>query len=255
MCDSKQDSRADYQQHMLVHHQITVYHCNDCNQLVATDRRRLLKHMRTHFKRAIQYLCDMCPTGFVGKKTFMRHWRKHESERKNAKDRRYVCHKCGQVLSGSSGLRYHLRHVHAGVRDAACKHCGRKFANRAVRDDHERTHTGERPFICPVCGKGFGSRAGLYSHKRSHTDFFPFVCSICPRGFRWQQQLIAHTRAHTGEKRYICGTCKRAFRVRNELTRHLLVHRNEKPFLCLVCGLTFAQKRYLRNHENSRHKE
>lgn len=247
-------SRVIYQQHMLTRHQVTVYHCINCDNLISTRKIDLIKHMRSHYTgTSIPHPCRNCALTFPTKKKLATH-RKESHPRSVPKNSHRVCHECGQLFMGSSGLRYHLRHVHQGVREVACRFCDKLFASRPVRDDHERTHTGVRPFQCPTCGKCFGSRAGLYVHKRSHTDEFPHACTVCPRTFRWLQQLIAHVRQHTGEKNYGCGTCGRAFRTQNDLTRHTQVHSTDKLFLCLVCGMTFAQKRYLRRHEMTRHK-
>lgn len=172
-----------------------------------------------------------------------------------ANSKYFTCHLCGKQYGRVTGLSYHLKHVHEGIKEHGCDVCGRKFAVKPALEDHRRIHTGERPFVCHACGKTFRAKASLYIHSKIHTDSFPYRCTYCEKGFRWRQQLLSHLTSHTKEKKHFCETCGRGFGVKNALTRHKLVHSDEKPFPCLKCGLAFGQKRYLKSHNKSRHRD
>jgi uncharacterized Zn-finger protein len=57
-----------------------------------------------------------------------------------------------------------------------------------------------RPFPCNVCGKRFKQKAVLYQHERTHTGVKPYGCPECGKMFRQQTHLVQHVRIHTGEK-------------------------------------------------------
>lgn len=278
---------------MSVEHSLEVHHCQHCDLIQCGDKAKFAKHVQCHVnvaerkslgcfscgvrsssrKLLNEHLtevhkntCEKCNKSFQNATQFRKHHAiVHKSENQGKKTnlhgkgpsdgKYYTCHLCGKQFGHSSGLSYHLRHVHEGIKEHECDICGRKFALRAAREDHRRIHTGERPYVCRTCGKTFKAKASLYIHSKTHTDSFPYPCTYCKRKFRWRQQLLSHITTHTGEKKHFCEVCGKGFGVKNDLTKHKLVHSQDKPFLCLLCGLSFGQKRYLKNHEKARHKK
>lgn len=292
-CSFSCDKAFDLAEHFSRMHSFKVHHCQYCDRIQGGNKFKFIKHIKIHLSGVEDknFNC-YCGEKFKSKKFLSDHllqihnkkfegWNKSlneisvfqkdygkvvENSKKNKRkktfqneekteEKYFTCHLCGKQFSHSTGLSYHLKHVHEGIKEHECDICGRKFALKAAREDHRRIHTGERPFVCHTCGKTFKAKASLYIHSKTHTDSFPHPCTYCQRRFRWRQQLLSHITTHTGEKKHFCEVCGKGFGVKNDLTRHKLVHSQDRPFLCLMCGLSFGQKRYLRNHEKTRHKK
>ncbi|XP_068082244.1 zinc finger protein 300 isoform X2 [Anabrus simplex] len=225
--------------------------CDICGRIFSRIY-HLKRHRRIHkiqvetpSKEEIVFRCDLCGKILSCKSTLRAHQIVHSGEK-------LTCHICGKRFS-QTGLHYHLKHVHGGVKNHTCDICGRGFAVKPAMEDHRRTHTGERPYVCSTCGKSFKTRATLYIHNKTHTDVYPYSCSYCHKLFRNQHELVKHLVTHTGDRPHTCSVCGRGFRARNEMTRHRMLHSDDKPFVCSACGLGFKQERYLKRHMKAHH--
>lgn len=285
-CSFQCQKAFDLAIHLSREHSLKTHHCQYCDKIFCNNKSVFVKHIRKHLLKNKSFGYSFTKKFFKAEKSqselyserkcdgktgiqklsnrekyFVMTYKHDRKENSNfpiqdqMRGKCFTCHLCGKQFSHSTGLSYHLKHVHEGIKEHECDICGRKFALKAARDDHRRIHTGERPFICHTCGKTFKTKASLYIHNKTHTDSFPHTCTYCQRKFRWRQQLLGHITTHTGEKKHFCEICGKGFGVKNDLTRHKLVHSQEKPFMCLLCGLSFGQKRYLKNHEKTKHKK
>ncbi|KAJ9576790.1 hypothetical protein L9F63_006631, partial [Diploptera punctata] len=235
ICEKSFPSKEALETHVRIHTNDRPYKCDKCNKTFR-DCRTYRSHTKIH-SDIKPHPCTYCGKKFRRKSQLDCHVRIHTGEKP------FVCHICNHSfiqkwamlkhVKHTSSLQVHLR-IHTGERPFTCHVCGKQFRDSATREDHRRIHTGERPYICDSCGKTFKSKASLYIHSKIHTDSFPHECTYCEKRFRRRQELLAHVTTHTGEKPHACEIC-------------------DKPYICTECGLSFRQKRYLKNHEKTRH--
>ena len=54
----------------------------------------------------------------------------------------HVCDICFQGFNGPANLKRHIRVVHDGIKDYACRYCEKRFSKAQILRNHEMTHTG-----------------------------------------------------------------------------------------------------------------
>ncbi|XP_063545308.1 zinc finger protein 626-like [Cydia strobilella] len=140
-------------------------YCEPCNTHFRT-KQTLKHHLKTSRKHTNEddktFVCSECDARFFTERKLQEHveW-KHGTSDQNK------CDECNKVFRSSTGLRYHIKHVHQKdtlLRNKICDHCGRGFTSTTILRNHIRTHTGERPFACAHCPATFAHPAARYTH-------------------------------------------------------------------------------------------
>ncbi|CAD6991802.1 unnamed protein product [Ceratitis capitata] len=143
-------------------------------------------------------------------------------EKKQAKEKNFLCAFCGRAVSSSSNLVVHMRR-HTGEKPFQCEFCDKAFPRSSDLACHRRTHTGEKPHHCTVCGKSFSRSYKLHTHMRIHSGERPYKCSFCEKTFTQSNDLALHVRRHTGERPYACNVCDERFIQGTALKNHRLM--------------------------------
>ena len=136
----------------------TKYECDKCDKTYKSGA-SLLDHQKS-FHEGIKYNCEKCNLHYATKQSLRRHIQAtHDGFR-------LECNKCHKLIQKANLLR-HMKIVHEGVR-YNCSHCDKKYAEKAMLNQHIRsTHKGKM-FTCKSlgCEKVFG----LLRSMRSHFD-------------------------------------------------------------------------------------
>eukprot|EP00079_Xenopus_tropicalis_P013903 XP_002943482.1 PREDICTED: zinc finger protein 567-like [Xenopus tropicalis] len=186
------------------------------------------------------YVCSKCGKGFAHKSTLIKHQSFHMGD--------FTCSQCGKRFNWKSNLLVHER-SHAGQKPFACSECGKCFAHKSTLVKHQLFHMGA--FTCSECGKGFSQKSNLLAHQRRHTGHKPYSCFECGRSFSQNSSLVTHQRIHTGEKPFSCSECGKCYTQHASLLVHHRTHTGEKPYVCSDCGKAFNQMAHLVKHQRS----
>uniref|UniRef100_A0A6I8RRJ6 Zinc finger protein 343 n=1 Tax=Xenopus tropicalis TaxID=8364 RepID=A0A6I8RRJ6_XENTR len=186
------------------------------------------------------YVCSKCGKGFAHKSTLIKHQSFHMGD--------FTCSQCGKRFNWKSNLLVHER-SHAGQKPFTCSECGKCFAHKSTLVKHQLFHMGA--FTCSECGKGFSQKSNLLAHQRRHTGHKPYSCFECGRSFSQNSSLVTHQRIHTGEKPFSCSECGKCYTQHASLLVHHRTHTGEKPYVCSDCGKAFNQMAHLVKHQRS----
>ncbi|XP_053555378.1 oocyte zinc finger protein XlCOF7.1 [Bombina bombina] len=187
------------------------------------------------------------PLGFsVSGKMFA--YRKKRYLKSHAKEKTFLCSKCGKCFNRQSNLTRH-QSVHTGEKPYSCSECGKSCNRQSNLIAHQKNHRREKSFLCSKCGKCYTQHAKLINHQRMHTGEKLFLCSRCGKGFTQKSDLTRHQNIHTGDKPFSCSQCGRCFNQQSHLITHQKIHSGEKPFSCSVCGKCFIQKSNFITHQ------
>ncbi|XP_038109272.1 zinc finger protein 845 isoform X1 [Culex quinquefasciatus] len=250
LCNQILRSERAYEYHMEVHNGAGIYRCKakDCEETFQTVRERQLHEAERHGGRMPEepkqpkeqktYMCEICSTVCLRKKSFISHM-----------------------------------NAHNGIKKLVCRNegCNETFYSHSARQSHEEPCRGE-VITCPVCDIKVKTKNILRIHlRRQHPDQLPpsrallqnpdkgtekktFPCTLCSRVFRTPKSLGEHTNDHTGAKPFQCrnegcteGFARRVARIYHEEGCRGLV----AP--CPFCDIVLKNSRTLKNHVASCH--
>ncbi|XP_069685659.1 zinc finger protein 585A-like [Periplaneta americana] len=216
-------------------------------------------------------------------KRLERYLNKVESVNTDMVPKRFLCQYCNKYFDFVSQLNRHRKSHSAEEKEATpCRHCGKKYTNKACLLKHESQHTGTGVFKCRQCGDGFNSKQEYRSHRakqhgkqwscsecqrsfsnssnlKNHynnkhlgREAKSYACNICGKLFKQKGNLKVHVDSRCGsEPRHVCNICGKAFMSGGSLGTHLLLHTGEKTFLCRFCGKSYRLKVEMQRHERS----
>lgn len=197
-----------------------------------------------------------------------------EHKASSSSEKPYVCEECGTAFKKNSNLVKHMKLVHRGEKNFACREpgCGRLFGQKSNLNSHiKAVHLGEKPFECnePGCGKRFSQKSGLKAHiKTVHHRERPFVCDECGSSFGHRGDVrclpthcsffiffFSHpyiTQFEFLTEHYLCLVPSASCTILNlQLNRHIRVlHEKQRPFECPICPehKAFGRKSVLMRH-------
>jgi uncharacterized Zn-finger protein len=216
-------------------------------------------------------------------KRLERHLKKAEVSKSEVMPRKFLCEYCNKYFDFVSQLNRHRKcHLSEGKGATLCRHCGKKYTNRACLIKHESQHTGIGVFKCRQCGDGFNSKQEYRSHRakqhgkqwrcsecqrcfsnssnlKNHynnkhlgREAKSYACNVCGKLFKQKGNLKVHVDSRCGsEPRHICNICGKAFMSGGSLGTHSLLHTGVKTFLCRFCGKSYRLKVEMQRHERS----
>lgn len=75
-----------------------------------------------------------------------------------------------------------------------CQHCGKRFADESIRDQHLLTH--EKLTRCSLCQMNVRQQDISLHNKDVHESKKKFECPICHAEFKLESNLKAHKKKH-----------------------------------------------------------
>ncbi|XP_064080396.1 zinc finger protein 852-like [Macrobrachium nipponense] len=124
----------------------------------------ILNHIKVMHKEA-PVQCLHCPKKFVYRSRMLAHIDScHNAEKK------YKCNQCSYSAKTANSLNLHRRRCHLDPKKLKwyeCDICNRKFYLPSKLTVHYRAHTGEKPFSCQTCGKTFACKYNKKEHERA----------------------------------------------------------------------------------------
>lgn len=211
----------------------------------------LLKHVhKTHKKKKLRRLCEVCGKGFVNPSNL-------EIHVLSAHQEKHSCEQCDKSFQSYNVLKQHMRDTHNN--DALkCEKCGHGFASKYLLKRHlALTHDlKEFQYKCDVCSKIYTTISKLRIHKRRiHLNEKNVSCQICGLSFFDSDHLKRHMVKHTDARPFECDFCKKTFQRRKTLDLHRRIHTNDKRYACKECGRAFIQVTSLKLHIRVHHSE
>ncbi|VEN54750.1 unnamed protein product [Callosobruchus maculatus] len=216
----------------------SMFVCDVCNNTY--DKEYEIVHMRSHSNEE-NFDCSICNKKFHSFEYLKMHAKVHKPSKK------FMCSHCKKLFNTEDALSNHrLVAKKCGIRQYACKYCGRTFLKPYEKVKHERIHTGEKPHICKICGKAFRVNYCLTLHLRTHTGLRPYECVHCGKRFKCHGAYRHHLQTHSEVRAYKCPYCPKSFKTGVQLSGHKNTH--TKPFTCTYCNRPFASLYAVRNH-------
>ncbi|XP_068238034.1 zinc finger protein 23-like [Palaemon carinicauda] len=124
----------------------------------------ILNHIKVMHKEA-PVQCLHCPKKFVYRSRMLAHIDScHNAEKK------YKCNQCSYSAKTANSLNLHRRRCHLDPKELKwyeCDICNKKFYLPSKLTVHYRAHTGEKPFSCQTCGKTFACKYNKKEHERA----------------------------------------------------------------------------------------
>ena len=119
--------------------------CPQCPTFRAFNRARLDDHMTKH-KTSRPWKCDQCGKAFKQERHLKDHMvRGHGKERifeTTVEAKKHQCRICDRLFKAQNAMLNHMKTVHEGLRQFACRFCDYTTSNNSYLVIHERQHTG-----------------------------------------------------------------------------------------------------------------
>ena len=184
---------------------------------------------------AIVYVCDLCGTSLINKRTPIRHILNHTGDTsfvygEIATEKAIHIKQSGTHTDQKPLIETCIRENCINVCNQprgklySCETCHNSFLWKGNLTRHQLIHTGNRNHICEFCGRSFTYKYNLTRHLLIHYGDKPYKCEICEKAFSEKKNLSRHMLIHNGESAFICGICIKSFKEKNNLTRHMHVH-------------------------------
>ena len=169
------------------------------------------------------------------------------------------------MFSSKGTLKFHMGHVHMGLKKNICDLCPKGYLNQRNLDHHKIIAHGIGKLVkhvCYICGKEVTSKTNLTKHiswvhgifKKKEYKKVSVECPHCNKSINKACLKLHIKRMHQDHKPFPCKQCGRGFASGGELnTHHKKVHLKMKPFKCQICGKTYSQGDDLRHHIGTSH--
>lgn len=133
------------------------FNCYICEKTLK-QREYLLCHMKGHFDKYLEHMCDLC----------------------------------GGRFRSENALNSHIK-LHDTI-PTECDLCNKIFPNSLRMRNHRMCHTSELNHVCPLCGKGFKLSKYLKRHMAVHNEV-KIGCRYCDATFSFSTGRRAHEKS------------------------------------------------------------
>ena len=146
-----------------------VFSCKDCDENFMSSNDLEFHEQKTHKQleaensKMKKFVCDICRTGFTGKRDLTVHIKLHKNPNL------FKCHHCSKRFTTAYNLKKHITLVE-NPDVYKCSFCPRRFHQQSYLRDHEMTHTNPDGLKCNVCFKTYTRKENLVAHLKLHIN-------------------------------------------------------------------------------------
>ena len=143
-----------------------------------------------------------------------------EAGKPNSGESKFQCKQCHKTYSDLSGLWYHKKSKHEGVK-YACNQCDYQATSQSHLKTHiQSKHEGVK-FACNQCDQQFTQQSSLTTHIQSQHKGVKYACNQCNYQTARNDCLTLHIQSkHKGIK-YPCNQCNYQATYKNNLKSHI----------------------------------
>ena len=167
-------------------------------------------------------------------------------------DAKFQCQDCERSFSGKSGLWFHKKSKHDGVR-YDCKQCDKQFTDQSSMRRHiQYKHEGVK-YGCNQCDQQYTQQSHLARHIQSIHEGVKYACNQCDYEATDKGNITKHIQSiHEGVK-YACNQCDYQANLQQQLTRHIQSIHEGVKYACNQCDYKATEKGNLTKHVQSIH--
>ncbi|KAK4885663.1 hypothetical protein RN001_001934 [Aquatica leii] len=126
------------------------------------------KHLhRFHGEQLGPYTCTYCNYKTKFRPNLSRHLKLHFT-----KENQFICDHCGKYFSNEAVLRDHINYIHKEVKQFKCAKCDKCFKRKSELTRHLSAHSDLRPYCCEICSNTYKR----ISHLRRHEENAHGMC-------------------------------------------------------------------------------
>ena len=149
-------------------------------------------------------------------------------------DAKFQCQDCERTFSGKSGLWFHTKSKHDGVR-YKCKQCDKLFTDQSSMRRHiQSKHEGVK-YGCNQCDQQFTQQSGLTRHIQSIHEGVMYACNQCDHQATDKGHLTTHIQSKHEGVIYPCNQCDYQATLQQQLTRHIQSKHEGVKYACNKC--------------------
>ena len=167
-------------------------------------------------------------------------------------DAKFQCHDCEKTFSSQSGLWFHIKSKHRGVKHA-CNQCDYQATTQSSLTIHiQSIHEGVK-YACNQCDYQATTQSSLTRHIQYKHEGVKYACNQCDYQASRQDNLTVHIQSiHEGVK-YACNKCDYQATTQRNLTTHIQSIHEGVKYACNQCDKQFSQQTTLTAHIKRKH--
>ena len=252
-CDFSTTKTAYLKRHFrLIHKRNLIFSSSYCT-FKSSRSDKLKNHIKAVHEKVRNEKCPACDYASFDTLTLKNHIRSKHLKIQGTSQ----CHICDKTFTRSFYLKFHVKLVHALVKDFQCPTCEYSTSWKPNLTMHIKVkHDKVKDFQCKHCSYSTGAPSAIRDHvKNIHGNLKASQCPHCIYKTKYPSALKIHIKSvHARQREHKCPKCDYESAQLGNLRTHMkVVHDKIKDFKCPHCDYVAAAAQLIENHINSKH--